>query len=387
MPLKIKLLDYQGGPVNPDKETLAQLERLVGRDQVELTGDGPEILIFLSGGSEQYARQLVESGKHYLLIGSRHGNSYASATEVKAWMNGAGISSMLLDEEDEATPLVVESYRKAKESLASLKGKRIGLLGKVSGWLIASGIPAPLLLEKFGLERMDIDWSELLHFSDVATSQPFLDYFSGCVHPNLDETARVSELLSRTILERKLDAITVECFPLVKENGVTACLPLARFNDMGFPAGCEGDLTALVGMMLGRELTGTVPWIANINKVSNEGCLFSHCTIAPGLVDDMTIPTHYETGVGTAIQGRFRNDRVTVFRLDSSISRAFIATGLVTGRPQLKSACRTQIEVQLAQREVTLLREDPLGNHHLIFPGDCTGLLRMACWLAGVTVL
>jgi L-fucose isomerase-like protein len=383
----IHLLDYTGRPVEPDDSLLSRIKLLTGTSPTDFACDIPEILLFLSGGSERYALERARSGGHYLLIGSRHGNSYASATEVKAWMNSMGIPSILLDQEAMDTPRRVQNFRKAGEALESLRGKRIGMIGKVSGWLVASDIPATRLQEKFGIERIDIGWDQLPRHTEVPPSADFLDYFRNPGEFELTETARVSELLSLTIAAHNLDAITVECFPLVKENHVTACLPLARFNDLSFPAGCEGDLTALTGMMLVRELTGTVPWIANINEVSETGCLFSHCTIAPQLVDDLTVKTHYETNEGTAIQGRFRSEEVTVFRIDQSINRAFIASGIVTDRPRSHSACRTQITVQLPPSPLALLREDPLGNHHLILPGDHGGLLRSACWLADIKVM
>jgi L-fucose isomerase-like protein len=166
----------------------------------------------------------------------------------------------------------------------------------------------------------------------------------------------------------------------VQKDNVTACLPLARFNNEGIPAGCEGDITAIAGMMLCKELTGISPWIANINKASDEVCMFSHCTIAPGLVTDFSVKTHFETGKGTAIQGNFKGDLITIFRFDNKLSKAFIATTNITGRPKSATACRTE-------NEVKLLRQSPLGNHHLIFPGDCKRLLHLACLLLGIEVL
>ena len=139
--------------------------------------------------------------------------------------------------------------------------------------------------------------------------------------------------------------------------------------------------------MLCKELTGIIPWIANTNKVTNEVCLFSHCTIAPGLVSGFSIKTHFETNKGTAIQGHFKSDLITIFRFDNKLSKAFIATANITGRPKSKTACRTQIEVKLTENEVRLLRENPLGNHHLIYPGDCKDLLHLACKLLDIDVL
>jgi L-fucose isomerase-like protein len=271
--------------------------------------------------------------------------------------------------------------------LISLNGKKLGLIGHVSDWLISSTIPAELLETKLGIKLTVIPWNEIAHFSEFKASKSFLDSFIEEKQFDLTETAKVGELLMNTIQKWNLDAITVECFPLVQKENVTACLPLAKFNNEGIPAGCEGDLTAIAGMMLCKELTGIIPWIANINKATDEVCMFSHCTIAPGLVSRFSVKTHFETGKGTAIEGDFKDDLITIFRFDNKLSKAFIASTTITGRPKSGTACRTQIEVKLTTAQVKLLRESPLGNHHLIFPGDCKQVLHLSCMLLGIDVL
>jgi L-fucose isomerase-like protein len=385
--LKIKLLAFQGAPDAIFKNAVSRLEKLIPQENYTLVEDHPDVLFFLSGGSELAATKQVSPGNFYLLIGSQHDNAYASATEVKAYLNEKNISSLLLDEEETETPALLRNFLTVKQALINLHGKKLGQIGQVSDWLISSAIPADLMESKLGIKLQVIPWGELAHFSEFIASEAFLDSYSGSTPMDLTETAKVSGLLTDTIQKRNLDAITVECFPMVQKDKVTACLPLGKFNNEGIPAGCEGDLTAITGMMLGKELTGIIPWIANINKVSEEVCMFSHCTIAPGLVSDFRIKTHFETGEGTAIEGDFKGDSVTIFRFDNTLSKAFIATATITGRPKSHSACRTQIEVKLTTDEVKLLRESPLGNHHLIFPGDYTKLLQLVCLTVGIEVL
>jgi len=386
-PLKIKLLAFKGAPDAAFENADTQIQKHIASENYVLVDENPDVLYFLSGGSEMPATEVVAPGRFYLLIGSRHNNSYASATEVKAWMNARGIQSLLLDAEEAETREVLENFLKVRTALEKLKGQRAGLIGNVSDWLIASAIDANILKEKTGTELIQISWEKLKHFSQYEPSATFLQSFAGHNNIDLQDTARVYSMLTETIAANKLDAITVECFPMVKKDGVTACLPLAKFNNDGFPAGCEGDITAITGMMLGKELTGMVPWIANTNKVTNDLCVFSHCTIAPCLVDNMQIKTHFETGMGTAVEGDFKNDVMTIFRFDNTLSKAFVATTKITGRPKSPTACRTQIEVQLSEREVNLLRENPLGNHHLILPGDWSELICMACDLMKIEVL
>lgn len=385
--LKIKLLASQGAPDAIFENAGNRIEMLIPPGNYMLTESNPDVLFFLTGGTEQSAMKHVSEEHFYLLIGSQHGNSYASATEVKAYLNNRNIRSMLLDEEEAETSALLNDFFTVKQALKNLNGKKLGLIGQVSDWLISSAIPSDLLEAKLGIKLIVIPWNELAHFSEFKASESFLDCFSGEKTIDLTETAKVSELLTDTIQKWNLDAITVECFPLVQKDSVTACLPLAKFNNEGIPAGCEGDLTAIAGMMLCKELTGIIPWIANINKATDKVCMFSHCTIAPGLVSGFSVKTHFETGKGTAIEGDFKGDLVTIFRFDNNLSKAFIASANITGRPKSNTACRTQIEVKLTENEVKLLRQSPLGNHHLIFPGDCKKLLHFACILLGIEVL
>lgn len=385
--LKIKLLAFQGATDAVFKNAVPRIEKLISPENYTLTESDPDVLFFLSGGSELPATKQVSAGNFYVLIGSQYDNSYASATEVKAYLNGMNIQSILLDEEEPETHAILNDFLAVKQAVKNLHGQKLGQIGQVSDWLISSAVTPAVLQSKLGIQLNVIPWSELAHFSDFKTSAPFLESFTASTKMDLTETAKVSEMLSDTIQKQNLDAITVECFPMVQKDCVTACLPLAKFNNEGFPAGCEGDLTAIAGMMLCKELTGIVPWIANINKATDDVCMFSHCTIAPGLVSGFSVKTHFETGLGTAIEGDFKGDLITIFRFDNTLSRAFIASANITGRPKLRTACRTQIEVKLTANEVKLLRESPLGNHHLIFPGDSKQLLQLACKVLGIDVL
>jgi len=380
------LLAFRGAPAEIFEKAAERLAGLLPADTYTLADSSPDILFFLSGGSEQEAIRYTLPSRFLLLIGSRHGNAYASATEVKAYLDHRKIPAMLLDEEEEETREMLRLSLIARNALKNLCGKKLGLIGEVSEWLIASTVPVYLLQSVLGIWPVKIPWSGLPPYSQFDPSPSLPELFDRAGSPGLTGTARVHAMLEHAIRQHGLDAITVECFPMVKRDHVTACLSLAKFNHEGFPAGCEGDLASAAGMMLCRELTGTVPWMANINKVTAAGCHFSHCTIAPGLVTDFTVTTHFETGEGTAIAGDFNGDRVTVFRFDNQLGQAFIATGEITERPRSATACRTQIVVKLDEEDAQTLKEHPLGNHHLILPGDHTRLLYLTCLVIGIGV-
>lgn len=385
--LKIKFLAVRDSRETLINSAISRIEKQIKPDTYLLTDSNPDILYFLTGGTERMATEQVSKGEYYLLVGSKHNNSYASATEVKAYLNEINIPAKLIDEKLALSTSLLHDFFSVKRALKNLRGKKLGLIGEVSDWLINSDISSDVLYNKLGINLKVIPWSEVTHFSKFKTSESFINTFSHQSTVDLSETGKVNESLVDVIKSMELDAITVECFSMVQKEHVTACLPLAKLNNDGIPAGCEGDLTAIAGMMLCKELTGIIPWMANINKATDEVCMFSHCTIAPNLVSDFSIKSHFETGIGTAIQGDFKEDLVTLFRFDKHLKKIFIATGNITGRPKSKTACRTQIEVKLPENDVLLLKNNPLGNHHLIYPGDCKKLLKLACEFLDIEII
>ncbi|MCX6137373.1 MAG: hypothetical protein NTV54_07770 [Ignavibacteriales bacterium] len=382
--MNFKFLAYRGAPASIVESGTDRLYQLIGPKFVSLVQESPDVLFFLTGGSERAAIECLAQDKFVCLIGSQRDNALASAVEVMAYLRNLGRPALLLDEDDPRTPEQLMDLHHVIAGLQRLRGKRLGLIGEVSEWLVSSTIPVGTLRGVLGIQLEKIPWEKLPHYSTKTPDPGLLSEFAPVAAIDLTDTARVATLLHSVIKEKSFDAVTVECFSLVQKNSVTACLPLASFNAAGFPAGCEGDIASAAGMMLGKEITGIVPWMANINKIDTQSCLFSHCTIAPTQLTRKEITTHFETGAGTSIRGEYATDFVTVFRLKNDLTRAFISCGNVTGRPHHENACRTQIEVPLPESAVDCLRRNPLGNHHLIFPGDVVQRLSLASTILGI---
>ncbi len=381
--LKAALLAHRGAGADQCKEGEAKLLSLVDVECVEIVNTEAELLFFLSGGSEALAVDMLKPDKFYVLLACKEGNSFASATEVKAYANQRGIRTVLLDYDQPETAGFLKKFTQVMDGLHRLKGQRLGLIGEVSEWLAASTIAPERLQEKLGIELQRFPWNSLENFQEQDADTALFENFHSS-HFNLQDTAKVYRVLRNCIRTQRLDAITVECFSLVVEHAVTACLPLAQLNTDGLPAGCEGDICSATGMMLVRALTGLVPWIANTVHVGDSHAIFAHCTAPLNLLRDFSIVTHFETGQGTAIRGQWEADDVLLFRLDATLTKAFLTRAEVLERPQLTQACRTQIEVALRPDAATALRERPLGNHHLILPADYADVLNLACRVLGL---
>ncbi len=378
----------------------------------------PDMLLFLSGGAERFAIGKLSAGQFTLLLASSEGNAFASAMEVKAWASARGIQVRILSLNDADAEAQFLNYVHVFAGLRKLRAQRAGLIGEVSHWLVASVLSPELAKSRLGIDILHLPWKKIPDYLEYPPHPEFLEAFAqhrkkqgtqeaqvatgdasaressvegGSVSENhadpWQKEAGIYAFLLELARDHHLDALTLECFDMVNDHHVTACLSLALLNSKGLPAGCEGDLVSLAGMMLVKAITGQIPWMANVASMNENSVLFAHCTAPLDLLEDFTVDTHFETDKSAAIAGHVQPSEVTIFRMDQKLEKAFIAPGTILSRPSYTFACRTQTEVALETEVVRRLREEPLGNHHLILPGDQVALLRTVCQVKDMKVM
>lgn len=340
--------------------------------QKEFTG----ILFVASGGSEQYAVELCKSERNIILLCHRENNSYAASLEIAAYMRANAKRVSIIDVfADGAWQAFVEVYQ-VNKAISALENQKAALIGEVSDWLIVSDIEKEKIKEKLGIDLMHLPWATLPDYKKKNPSESFAKHFPKHNKLSLTETSKVYSLLSEVIDNHKLSAISVECFSLVKRDQVTACLPLAVLNNENSVAACEGDICSMVGKMIIRSLIGTIPWQANVAEIKEDTILFAHCTAPLNLLSSFNITTHFETGVGTAIQGTFEKEKVAAFRINNTLDKYMLLEGEIIETPQHNFACRTQIEFKTSAKQALLLKNASLGNHHLIFSAGYIPLIN-----------
>jgi L-fucose isomerase-like protein len=382
--LRVAWAAHRGAGETTGAEAGIIMQRLLPPGAFTMVDSQPDIILFMSGGSERRAIELADPERPVLLLSIRGNNAYAAATEVMAWMGNHNRIAVLSDATDASESGLIERWRSAAGAWQNLEGKRAGLIGTVSEWLVASDVSAGILLRQFGVNLVGLPWTQLPDFSNEEPDSALLSRFGGQKAAGLDEAARILTLIRRVISDNNLNAVGVECFSLVQKRKVTACLALAQLNAEGTVAACEGDLASMAGMMAGQAATGIVPWMANTTRLTEKTLILSHCTISFDLVSDIKLPTHFETDNSLAIDGQMTAKEVTIFRFSEKLDRVFIAEGRVAGRPRLPDACRTQLEIELTENKLKTLRETPLGNHLLVLPGRHAGLIELACRYRGI---
>lgn len=372
----IRTFSHPGAPERIHTNALDALRLKSGLDFQTTTEPFPEILYFLTGGSEAEAVQCLSPDTFQVLLADGRSNAFASAMEVKALSNKKGCRNTLLCLDDPHDMEMLKHYRDAMIALQKLKGKRLGLIGTVSEWLVASTIEDDVLKSKLGIDLVNILWDDAGRYSAHQATGRFLSCFSAGRQYNIEDAGKVSSQLEQIITAHKLDAITVECFSLVQENSVTACLGLSFLNDNGIAAGCEGDLCSITGMMLAQARFGSIPWMANVAGIKGREVLLAHCTAPTNVLSEYHVNTHYETAKGTAVQGRYKEREVSLFRLSNTLDDMFIAQGTAVDGMYEKQACRTQLRIVLEEDDIQQLKHAPLGNHHLVLPGRLSSELK-----------
>lgn len=385
--MSISWVAHKGAGAEMSAKALQFIRQLLPPGTFELTDRQPDIILFMSGGSEKAAISLAEPGHPVLLLSIGGNNAYAAATEVMAWMVENRWFAVLSDAREALETGLIGKWLTILRGWRSLQGKKAGLIGTVSDWLVASDVPEARFRELFGVQLVRIPWNDLPDYRDLEPDASLLTRFRGSKAPGLADAARVLSLLRGEATHRGLSAMAVECFSLVQQQKVTACLALAMLNTEGLAAACEGDLASMAGMMLLKALTGRVPWMANTTRLTGKSLILSHCTAAFDLVSHLTLSTHFETDCSLAVKGIITASEVTLFRFSGSLEKAFIAEGIVTGDPGLSNACRTQAEIEVPPASLAMLREQPLGNHLLMIPGKWGETLRLACNCKNIKVL
>jgi L-fucose isomerase-like protein len=160
-------------------------------------------------------------------------------------------------------------------------------------------------------------------------------------------------------------------------------MALARFNSEGVVAGCEGDVPAMLSMMIAQVLTGMSGFQANPARINPETgeLLFAHCTIPFNMVEHYELDTHFESGIGVGIRGYMKEGPVTIFKVSGDLSRCFIEEGELVRNQAQPDLCRTQQIIRLSDpSKAHYFLTKPIGNHHIIMRGHHKRLFQeMMC--------
>ena len=341
--------------------------QLKGSDYSDYGRQTLSLIYVRTGGTEGIFRRLLpelheKSTAPFYLLTSGKSNSLAASMEILSYLRQRGIQGEIIHGSSHYIARRITILSKVAQARQTLNGTRLGVIGEPSDWLISSHADKEKINERLGITLVDVPIQELI--DGVKAEQEDAIY----------------KALKTIIAKYQLQGFTLRCFDLLTAVKDTGCLPLARLNAEGYIAGCEGDIPALLTMMISRSLLGVSGFQANPSAINPETgeMLFAHCTIPLDMVVRYELDTHYESGIGTGVRGYMKEGPVTVFKVSGDLTRHFIAEGTLLRNEAKPDLCRTQQVILLKDKSLTksYFLSNPIGNHHIILPGHHQELLE-----------
>ena len=359
-------------------------------------------LIFVrTGGTESLFEQYFPKMKgKVLLLTSGKSNSLAASMEILSYLGQKGRRGEILHGSASYIAERISLLVKVAAARKSLQGMILGTIGKPSDWLISSEADPIAVMEKLGVELVNIDIEELTQLVKEEMQAPAvevdeeirdrLEAAAPAVRNYSEGALAIYRALKRLVCKYKLSGLTLRCFDLLSSVKNTGCLALAMLNSEGIPAGCEGDVPALLSMTVGQALTGICGFQANPSRVDPDKgeMLFAHCTVPFNMLRGYSFNTHFESGIGVAVHGELPEGSATLFKLSGDMKRYFCCPVELVENQYGASLCRTQVLLKSkgSEEERRRLCTDyflmaPIGNHHIIFTGDHAALFEafMSC--------
>ena len=371
-------------------------------DNYEDYGTDLSLIYVRTGGTEGLFKELLPtlqglSRQTILLLTSGKSNSLAASMEILSYLRQEGLRGEILHGSPSYIRSRIEALSKVEEARRFLEYKTLGIVGHPSDWLISSGFDRDVILDKLGISLQYIPMEELLEeysslkdevaesWNEVVGRSSTDRSLSGAEGPlstpvkhAIPGAYRLYKALQTLVTDYGLSGLTIRCFDLLTAIHNTGCLALARLNSEGYVAGCEGDVPAMLSMMIGRAVSGVSGFQANPSSIDPETgeIVFSHCTVPLDMVSSFGLDTHFESGIGVGIRGQLPSGPVTVFKVSGDLSRHFVCEGELLRCEAKPDLCRTQTVLKLPASAASYFLTEPIGNHHIVLPGHHAAVLE-----------
>ena len=331
------------------------------------------LVIHLTGGTSGLAYRLFSGlGRPVVLIASGEHNALASALSARAKLLEAGVKTLLIEYVD------LEDYRakvgvilKALETVDKLS--RLNVLEVNREGAVSKN--AKQYMESIGGVIEAISYRELLNLADKVSTEELEQFIEEIgkyyVLPHdrghVEKVVRLTIALEKLVREKGYEAVTIDCFPMIMEYGVTPCLAVSYLNARGVPTICEDDFYSLPLMLIAREITSYSGWIANPSGSTREGYLrFAHCTIGYDLGRECKLVNHFETGKPYGVTCKYGFKKVLFGRFTRDYKKLLLYSGHVIESGLLSDKyCRTQLLVETPGLTPEKFYSEAVGNHHV----------------------
>jgi L-fucose isomerase-like protein len=340
------------------------------------------VVVFLASGGTSELAAKVAAGNPYFIWAYDEVNSLSSALSVREKLNGieAWRGEIVYNSLDDA-PVAVLGEARASRLIKSMRERKVGLIGD-NGYFDDKADELKALTDSLGVEIVKIPISDLIaefrSQNDDQASKMMDEKFSDAsvMEPSkkdLQKSCKMYLAFKSLVSKSNIDAVSLDCFRLIKRTGTSACLAFSLLADEGKVSVCEGDLRSAALMLIFREIAGP-SWLGNLVQIdrSLNTITLAHCTAPTSLAQEggrIILRNHFESGEGVSLDVPLRRSGVTVTNIQFKPLQMVVAKGeLLESQIGRFSLCRTQAKIKLEGRVDRLLQHT--GNHHVVAYGD-----------------
>ena len=361
---------------------LADINDLLFKEDLALSEKGNSDFISIcfveSGGSEEkFVELFPKLASPIVIFYTGKNNSLPAAMEIKSYCDAHKKFALFVGNEPEEIAEGIKTFYSITSARHDMRGSRLGVVGNPSDWLIYSRADNGAIHKAFGVSLIEISMEEFQKEINKKLYPRFHRLEEIKKKWNLKPAVLKGALeiygaLKRLIIRYNLDGLTVRCFDLLGKYKNTACLALALLNEEGITAACEGDVPALLTMYLVNKIYGISSFMANPSYFfkDKKELLLAHCTVPFDMCEDYTFNTHFESGLGNAVQGKLYHGKVNIFKLSADLKELLSIEGKIVETPNLEGYCRTQISVQLDDENIMEFFSKSVGNHFIVCYAD-----------------
>lgn len=297
-----------------------------------------------------------------------------------------------------------------EEGLASLRGRRLGLVGEAPPGFTPSQYDGGLLQRLFGIEIAQVGVDTFLdRVGDVEEVAAKSEYMAAlAAQPSLSAvdaeqaltSARITTVMRHWQQEDGLAAMAMRCWPEFPTRlGACPCSSLSRIADEGTPTACERDVYGAVTMLLMEALgSGTTYLVDTVELDAGRNVVrLWHCGAAATSLaadpDRATQATHCNRKLGVAGNFPLRAGPVVMARLTEDPNRPGGLRLLLAGGDSVTEPNRFQGNTAAVRLDgdavdfVTSLVSGGFPHHTVLAWADVRPQLRTAADQLGIPVV
>ena len=194
--------------------------------------------------------------------------------------------------------------------------------------------------------------------------------------------------------EYHASAVTIVCRPWIQNAEITTpCIALMLFQEAGVPAACQGDLDALLTMVLFKRVAGVMSVMGNNFEVAGQlgvgHCVLSRCFgAASNALNPYYISDYHGRQPSPTVHTVIPTDQVvTMARFTQNLERLIIISGVVVDNRDLPKRCRNTLIIQVPDTTHVLNLMKDVQQHLVVACGDHQQALTEYAQAQGITVI